>query len=152
MVREIKLTPQQYEDLVKLVYLGNYLINNFRSDQELDRFNALESYVFSRAKDFGLAWVMDMDEETGEIYPSREFSQAEEVSLFIEDFVENSFWDELINRMTSRDLFRKYGQQVVESMPWEDLMKKEEPVFQKYVNEIEMNGVENLEIVNRRPS
>lgn len=152
MVKEIKLTPQQYEDLAKLVYLGNHLVNNFRSDQPLDRFDALESYIFSQAKDFGLASAMDMDEETGEVYPSHEFSQAEDISLFIEDFVENSFWDELINRMTSRDLFRKYGQQTVESMPWEELKKKEEPVFQRYANEIEINGMENLEIINRRAS
>jgi hypothetical protein len=152
MVKNIKLTPQQYEDLLKVVYLGNYLVNNYRPDQPVDRFDALESYLFSLAKEFGLPRAMDMDEETGEAYPSEEFSQAEDINLYLDDFIENTFWDELINRLTSRDLFRKYGQQIMESMPWEELKKKEEPVFQRYTEEIETYGMENLEIVNRRPS
>lgn len=152
MVKNIKLTPQQYEDLLKVVYLGNYLVNNYRPDQPVDRFDALESYLFSLAKDFGLDRAMDMDEETGEAYPSEEFSQAEDINLYLDDFIENTFWDELINRLTSRDLFRKYGQQIMDSMPWEELKKKEEPVFQRYTEEIETYGMENLEIVNRRPS
>jgi hypothetical protein len=152
MVREIRFTPEQYEDLLKLVYLGNHLVNNYRSDQPLERFDALESYVFSQAKDFGLAWVMDMDEETGEVYPSQEFSQSEDISLSIDDFLENSFWDELLNRLTSRDLFRKYGQQAVEAMTLEELKNKEEPVREKYAREIEANGLENLEFAGRRAS
>jgi hypothetical protein len=152
MVKNIKLTPQQYEDLLKVVYLGNYLVNNFRPDQPVDRFDALESYLFSLAKEFGLPRAMDMDEETGEAYPSEEFSQAEDINLYLDDFIENTFWDELINRLTSRDLFRKYGQQIMESLPWEELKKKEEPVFQRYTEEIETYGMENLEIVNRRAS
>jgi hypothetical protein len=152
MVKNIKLTPQQYEDLLKVVYLGNYLVNNYRPDQPVDRFDALESYLFSLAKDFGLDRAMDMDEETGEAYPSEEFSQAEDINLYLDDFIENTFWDELIDRLTSRDLFRKYGQQIMDSMPWEELKKKEEPVFQRYTEEIETYGMENLEIVNRRPS
>ncbi|MGB9006315.1 MAG: hypothetical protein WCB96_11385 [Candidatus Aminicenantales bacterium] len=152
MVKNIKLTPQQYEDLLKVVYLGNYLVNNYRPDQPVERFDALESYLFSLAKEFGLPGAMDMDEETGEAYPSEEFSQAEDINLYLDDFIENTFWDELINRLTSRDLFRKYGQQIMDSMPWEELKKKEEPVFQRYTEEIETYGMENLEIVNRRPS
>ena len=152
MVKNIKLTPQQYEDLLKVVYLGNYLVNNYRPDQPVDRFDALESYLFSLAKEFGLDRAMDMDEETGEAYPSEEFSQAEDINLYLDDFIENTFWDELINRLTSRDLFRKYGRQIMESMPWEELKKKEEPVFRRYTEEIETYGMENLEIVNRRAS
>jgi hypothetical protein len=152
MVKNIKLTPQQYEDLLKVVYLGNYLVNNYRPDQPVDRFDALESYLFSLAKEFGLDRAMDMDEETGEAYPSEEFSQAQDINLYLDDFIENTFWDELINRLTSRDLFRKYGQQIMESLPWEELKKKEEPVFQRYTEEIETYGMENLEIVNRRAS
>jgi hypothetical protein len=152
MVKNIKLTPQQYEDLLKMVYLGNYVVNNYRPDQAVDRFDVLESYLFSLAQEFGLDRAMDMDEETGEAYPSQEFSQAEDISLYLDDFIENIFWDELTNRLISRDLFRKYGQQIMESMPWEELKKKEEPVFQKYTEEIETYGMENLEIVNRRAS
>ena len=152
MVREIRFTPQQYEDLLKLVYLGNHLVNNYRSDQPLERFDALESYIFSQAKDFGLAWAMDMDEETGEVYPSQEFGQSEDISLGIDDFLENSFWDELLNRLTSRDLFRKYGQQTVETMTVEELKNREEPVRERYAREIEANGLENLEFAGRRAS
>lgn len=148
----IRLSGRQYEDLLKLVYLGNFLVNNYRSDKPVSRFDDLESYLFSLAKDYGLSQALDMDAETGVVYPSREFSQAEELNEYIDDFVDNSFWDELVQRLTDRDLYRKYGEEAVEAMSWEELRKIEEPAHRRYASEIEKHGLENLEIVNRKAS
>ncbi|MBN2199700.1 MAG: hypothetical protein JW747_07630 [Candidatus Aminicenantes bacterium] len=146
----IRLNARQYEDLLKLVYLGNFLINNYRSEKPVSRFDDLESYLFSLAKDYGLAQALDMDAETGVVYPSREFSQAEELNEYIDDFVDNSFWDELVQRLTGRDLYRKYDEETVEAMSWDELRKIEEPIQRRYSAEIEKHGLENLEIVNRK--
>jgi hypothetical protein len=152
MTETIRLNARQYEDLLKLVYLGNFLVNNYRSDRPVSRFDDLESYLFSLAKDYGLAQALDMDAETGVVYPSREFSQAEELNSYIDDFIDNSFWDELVQRLTSRDLHRKHGQEAVESMSWEELREAEDPIHQRYASEVEKHGLENLEIVNRKAS
>jgi len=148
----IRLSARQYEDLLKLVYLGNFLVNNYRSDKPESRFDDLESYLFSLAKDYGLSQALDMDAETGVVYPSREFSQAEELNEYIDDFIDNSFWDELVQRLANRDLYRKYGEEAVEAMSWEELRKIEEPTHRRYASEIEKHGLENLEIVNRKAS
>ena len=148
----IRLSARQYEDLLKLVYLGNFLVNNYRSDRPVSRFDDLESYLFALAKDYGLAQALDMDAETGTVYPSREFSQTEELNEFIDDFIDNSFWDELVQRLTGRDLNRKHGQEAVEAMNWEQLREIEEPIYKRSASEVEKHGLENLEIINRRAS
>lgn len=152
MTETIRLNARQYEDLLKLVYLGNFVVNNFRSDRPVSRFDDLESYLFALAKDYGLAQALDMDAETGVVYPSQEFSQAEELNEYLDDFIDNSFWDEIVQRLTSRDLYRKHGQESVEAMSWEEIRDIEEPIRRKYASEIEKHGLENLEIVNRKAS
>ncbi|MBM3296195.1 MAG: hypothetical protein FJY83_01190 [Candidatus Aminicenantes bacterium] len=152
MTETIRLNARQYEDLLKLVYLGNFVVNNFRSNRPVSRFDDLESYLFALAKDYGLAQALDMDAETGVVYPSQEFSQAEELNEYLDDFLDNSFWDEIVQRLTSRDLYRKHGQESVEAMSWEEIRDIEEPIRRKYASEIEKHGLENLEIVNRKAS
>ncbi len=152
MTDTIRLHRRQFEDLLKLVYLGNFLVNNYRADRPVARFDDLESYLFALAKDYGLSHVLDMDAETGVVYPSQEFSQAEDLNEYIDDFMDNCFWEELVQRLTERDMRRKYGQDVYETMEYEELKEKEEPIFRKYASEVETHGLENLEIVSRRAS
>ena len=52
---KIEFTKEQYENLIKSVYLGNWLVNAIRSgrkgDEHIKEFDKIEQYVF--AKDFG---------------------------------------------------------------------------------------------------
>jgi hypothetical protein len=44
---ELKLTKEQYEDLLKMVYLGNWIINAPRIDDVVQKYESFEGYIFS---------------------------------------------------------------------------------------------------------
>ena len=43
---EIKFTKEQYENLMKLVYLGNWMINAIRTDDRVKKYDELKHYIF----------------------------------------------------------------------------------------------------------
>jgi hypothetical protein len=101
----INFTNKQYEDLLKLVYLGNWMANANRADDKLEDFDALESHIFSHAKEYGLDAFADSDEE-GVTYPSRAFEDSG-IQDLIDEYDTDSFWEELIDRLSARDYVRQ---------------------------------------------
>ena len=66
---EIKLTKDQYAQLMRLVYLGNWVVNGFHTDDIDEESDALEDYVYSKARDFGLEKITYYDEDQNAWYP-----------------------------------------------------------------------------------
>jgi len=46
---DLNLTREQYEKLLELVYLGNWLINAYRTDDYLEDYSDVVSLIFSQA-------------------------------------------------------------------------------------------------------
>ncbi|MBU2598223.1 MAG: hypothetical protein KKC53_03465 [Actinobacteria bacterium] len=143
---EIKLTKEQYEDLVKLVYLGNWMINAIRTDDKIEKYDIIEQYIYSFAKNANLENYIIFDNELNEFYPTREFELETDVDEYREEYNNEIFWDELIYRLSVRDFIKAYGEDVIKKMSLRDQIVKKSPFIEKYEKEFEKHGIENLEI------
>jgi len=128
---EIKLTKEQYENLLKIVYLGNWMINAIRSgneeDEQIEKYNEIEQYIFSFAKDAGLEKYIEFDEKYNQFFPTVDLEQDEEIERYLQDYNDEIFWDELADRLGTRDFIRKYGIEAIEKMdPKERFLKNQE--------------------------
>jgi len=47
---ELKLNKEQYEKLLELVYLGNWMVNAYRTDDYLEEYSDVVSHIFSQAE------------------------------------------------------------------------------------------------------
>ncbi len=54
------------------------------------------------------------------------------------------FWDELMHRLARRDLIEAYGEYSARNIPPEELLEKEHPFIDKYIDAFENHGIENL--------
>lgn len=142
---EIKLTKEQYEDLVKVVYLGSWMINSFRTDDEIKKYEELEQHILSYSKDFDLQKSIVYDDKLARFFPTREFEEGE-VDQYIDDYNDYNFWDELIYRLARRDFVKKYGESKIKKMSIEERFEKEDPFIEMYESEVENYGIERLEI------
>jgi hypothetical protein len=141
---KIELTKEQLTSLVKLVYLGNRMANDWRTDDILEEFDEVESLVLDAAQKHGLGDYVDFDEDSGKAIPSGEL---EEKMAEIADFYnENSFWDQLIYRMADRDYVRKYGEDSLEELFTEQGMERERPLVERYEKEFNEHGLDRLEV------
>ena len=144
---KIEFTKEQYEDLMKLVYLGNWMANAHRTDDIIEKYEDLESYVFSFAKDFGLEKYAD-DEKVGDgkFYPTMAFTEETDVHDLHHEYDDETFWSELSERLGERDFFNKYSKEEWEKMTEEERMLKRDECDIKWEEELESSGVERLEI------
>lgn len=143
---EIKFTKEQYENLMKLVYLGNWMVNAIRTDDRVEKYDELKHYIFSFAKDAGLDRYIDYDEKSGKYYPSIELEQDAEIEQYMDDYNDENFWEDLIHNLARRDLIEAYGEDAIKKMSLGELFEKEEPFIEKYADEVETHGIKNLVI------
>ena len=146
---KINFTKRQYEDLMKLVYLGAWMINSHRTDNIEDRYEELEQYILSFSEEFGAEKYVEFDEELNRFFTTREFEEETEIEQYKEEYDDNTFWDELIYRLARRDLIKTYGEAAVFTMTTDELLDKEQPFIDRYELEFERYGIDNLEIKER---
>ena len=142
----IEFTKKQYENLIKLIYLGNWMINAFRIDEGVKKFEEVTDYIYSFAKDFGLEKYIEYDEKFNKFYPTREFEEDTDIEHYMDEYDAETFWDELVHNLATRDFIGKYGEDAIRKMDFKERIEKEEPFIGKYEKEFEKHGIENLEI------
>ncbi|MCP2521130.1 hypothetical protein NLD30_11895 [SCandidatus Aminicenantes bacterium Aminicenantia_JdfR_composite] len=144
---EIKLTDEQYENLIKLIYLGTWMIGGIRArDNLIEKYEDLAQCIYSNAKEDIREKYFEFDEETKRYIPKKEFEEDPELDEIIDDYNEEVFWNELIFRLAGRDLLRIYGEDAIRNMSIEERAEKEYPLLQMYEEEVIKNGIKNLEI------
>ncbi len=145
---EITLSEDQFEKLVHLVYLGNWLVNSYRGDQRLEEYDKLAETVLSLAPTAGVKDLVEFDEFEGRYYPSRRLD--EDMGKLWEGYDEDVFWNMLIDGLAERDYARLHGEENLEAVEWDDYNKRLDPFLKKYQKEVDEHGLERLEIL--RPS
>ena len=131
---DIQLTAEQAQNLLRLIYLGNWLANSERigteEDPLIDDFDSLQRQLFELAA-----------------VPERAIESDSLVERMIEEYREEVFWDELVERLAHRDFERLWG-----LCPDHDELSPEmEAEFDKvrlrYETELEEGGIDRLELM-----
>jgi len=144
---DIKLTKDQYENLIKLVYLGNWMINGIRlHDEQVEKYEKIEQYIFSFAKDAEMEKYIEYDGKSKKFFPTGEFEMESDIENYRQEYEDEVFWEELVDRLARRDFIRKYGEDLIKKMDRKKRFEKEEPFVEKYEEEFEKHGIERLEI------
>ncbi len=111
----IDLTEAQFEKLLRLVYLGNWVINAPRPEEErLEDYELVMEHLFSYANKFGLSELVQHDETRA--IPKPEFEENEEMRTFLSDYSDRSFWMELIGRLAELEAIRQHGVEGLSAM------------------------------------
>lgn len=135
---------------MKLVYLGNWLANANRTSDAVKEYEEMEDYIFSFAPKFGLEKYMSNEPDDGErFFPTRDFEEETDVQDLIEDYDNETFWDEAVDRFGERDFFKKYSKEKIEKMDRDERFVKRMECQEKYEDEFEENGIDNFEIIKK---
>lgn len=150
---QIEFTKEQYENLIKLVYLGNWMINAIRigtkDDPKIEKYDKIEQHIFSFAKEADLGKYIEYDEKHKMFFPTREFEESSELEQYREDYDNEILWQELADRLGSRDFLKQYGAETIKKMSQKERFMKEQEFIIKYEEEFAKNGLNNLEIIKK---
>lgn len=148
---KIGFTKEQFFVLLKAVYLGNWMANANRDgsaeDPHKKEYEAIEDYILAFAKQFGFDEYVDDDDATkGKFYPTRKFEEETDVHELHEEYDEETFWDELVDRLGERDFHKHFSKNEILKMSQDERFEKLYEFIDKWADEINENGIERLEI------
>jgi len=140
-MHQINLTTDELKLLFKHVYIGNWVLTATKTtfDEKHDKFmdKMIDIMVKHKLKD-GLIfdeklkkYFLSMDKEA-EYWPD------------IEDYDNDTFWDNLTGYLAERDAEDKYGIEELNSMDHFDRVKLIVDEEEKYNEEFSQNGIQNL--------
>jgi hypothetical protein len=150
----IPLTRAQFLALLKVVYLGNWMANANRDGSRMDphekKYEEIENYIFSFAKQFDFnEYVDDEDAKKGKFFPTRLFEEGTDVGELMEEYNEENFWDELIHRLGERDFSRRHSAAEIKAMTRAERFEKLDACINAWADEIDKNGMENMWVLKK---
>lgn len=141
----LELTQNQYDALIKLVALGNWTANAHRDENErIVAFDELERHVRAAAAAGRGDGTIAQDAETGAYYATWEADDDPVVGKLIDEYDNDTFWDELLHRLVERDLERAYGHDILHDP--EHRATLEEPFVSRWDDELTNYGIGRLEV------
>ena len=126
------------------------MINSIRSgaedDERIEKYQEIEQYIFSFAKEAGLEKYIEFDEKYNSYFPTRALEEDTDLEQYREDYDNEVFWQELADNLGSRDFYKEYGEEEIRKMNQRERFLKNQEFIIKYEEEFKRNGIDNLEI------
>jgi hypothetical protein len=136
----LQLEPEEYQKLIELAYLGEWMINAHHDSEVQDESaSAILQKLLASAPEPDL---VAQDPETDD-YFMKDVWVERLYESYILDYDDHVFWDELTERLAQRDLARLRGVDADAINRDEDLMDLI-PLEERYHRELEDNGIERL--------
>lgn len=145
---QIELSKAEYRTLLGVLEIASWVLFAHRSDKPTDRkeFHAFEQKIFGYAEASGFGHLIEYVKEHKKYFPTQEYEDNSPIRPFIEEFENHTFWEELVDRLASRDLLRELGEEKIQTMdPWDRLTALGN-YDKRYRAEFAEHGIERLEI------
>lgn len=130
--------------LLKLLYSGTFIVAP-KDENEDKAINSLIQKVLLSTKMAKAFRGIEFNQTTNE-YELTD-SAEEAFSDDFDDFVEETFWQELLFRLGQRDIIQEIGEKEYRKMAEDELEEKHEIAEEIYREEFDRNGIKNLLLI-----
>lgn len=141
----LELTPKQFETLLKLAHLGDWMVNGIRTeDERIAEYADLMQKLYAWAQGAECASLVEFDKKAGRYYPSSQLEEHADIKQYREAYDDEIFWSELIDKLSLRDFMASQESVSLATGVPSDNAKVRSAIIKKYVDEFEKNGIANL--------
>ena len=148
----LRLTEDELATLVEMVSLATEIANVNRSEgakSNFSRFEDMENKVLESAKHAGFGAWIEKEPSRDKYRVTEEFQQRSFFQECIDEFRDASFWEELMYRLSERDLMRDMGEDEWKKLDPEQQMKLTEPLGKIYWEKFSKDGISSVHLINR---
>lgn len=145
---KIDFTKEEYRRLLDMLTIADWVMSSQRNepDERVAPYDELQQKIFSVAEEFGFDNLISYDKNLDGYFPTMEFENESLEQTFIEEYNEDCFWDMLAGRLAQRDLMDEHGADTFLAMDPVDRMTMEDNKVDEYLDEFEVNGLDNLRV------
>lgn len=148
----IEISAKEYRDLLDILHIADVVMSGHRreEDKRSDSHRALIQKIYALARGEGLDQLIRHNKSVQKHVPTEEFEETSLTHAVIDEFGEHLFWDELISRLSARDVAQIVGGiDHLSAIGDSERQAVEGPIRQRYIEEFSTNGVANLEVIER---
>ena len=145
---DISFSKKELKRLLKLAYIGSYVVSEYEDELEEKQSENLIERILQICLEYKIEEGIEFDSKLNGYLLDGD--KEDEILTEYNEFIEDSFWYEIINRMARKDLVEDVGEKVFEKMDIEEILKKEEKYKIKWEKEIEENGLRNFEVSRKK--
>jgi hypothetical protein len=141
---KVSFTQKEYSRLLELVHLG-LCVAGARPDDPAsmpERYGDLAQKVFGLAEVFGCADQVEVD-VNGQYFPNEKVTEGKAREK-LDQFAEDTFWSELVMRLSERDLRGEFGATKLSEELTDDEEQRLAAIEDNYWREFEGSGVNHL--------
>jgi hypothetical protein len=104
---KINFTKKEYRSLLEAMQITDWVLHAHETEPRTDtkNFEELFEKLLSLANEMGCEDLVELEQDDNKYYPTIELESA--VEEFIEEFESNTFWEELVSRLSERDVLKK---------------------------------------------
>lgn len=149
---KIHLTKKEYRLLLEILSVSEWVMHSHQieSNENCKQHDLLMQKLLSYYKDFKCEDLVEHDQVDNQYFQTIIDDDESPVNVIIKEYETEVFWEELTQRLARRDLIEKHGaKEVAEMEPmdrFEAILKESE----KYHEEFEKAGIENLKIEKQK--
>lgn len=145
----LEFNKKEYLHLLQVLEMADWILNahGHEEDKKIKPFSDLEQKIFAAANDVDCGALIEYAEEQRLYVPTRAYEDTCSAMPRIEEFENETFWDELIDRLAERDLLRELGKKAFLALPPSERMLKMDEGRERYSLEMEKHGIDRLGVV-----
>lgn len=145
---KVEITRQEYRTLLDVLGIAGWVLHAHRNENapRTREHRELEQKLFALASEYGLEELIVYDQNDGRYYPTEEYEEEGDVLAFIDEYNDETFWKELVERLAMRDVLSRIGQKEFHSMSVEERLQKLDAAIEVYEDEFAKNGLNRLAI------
>ncbi len=147
--KHIELTDAQYKTLIKLAFLGEWVLNAHNVESKYPKEQQVLNHLLSKFKTF------NAEELVHEVDEDEDYEVEDEVVMgYLEqliEFREDTFWELLVNKLVGRDLIEILLAKDPEALKNFSEEEREAMIYKLekfYKKEFDTAGLETLRVVN----
>ena len=139
---KIGFTKKQFRQLVQLAFIGDWIINGYRTEDFIEESQDLLDYLISNCSKMGLDDIIDYDKKSKRNISSEEFK--EDCLNYIDQYSSNDFWEHLCVSLAERDLKKEYSVEEIKNFEKDEFLDKLYKIVSFYSGDFRKNGLDNI--------
>ena len=146
----IDISEEEYRQLLDVLKMAEWVMHAHETEKDpgTEPYDKVIQKFYALARDMGQGHMVEYDPKLKDYFLTMEFEDTSPSRDFIDEFTDETFWDELIHRLTERDVARTAGgYDHLDTMSMTERFAHEGPVLARYIQEFDDHGLERLEIV-----
>ncbi|WP_347861278.1 hypothetical protein U0355_11415 [Salimicrobium sp. PL1-032A] len=138
----LEISTDQLRTLVASMFLSTWVVNYPK--QELDEeFEEVRNLVLKKYHETDPEGEVDY-QEFADVYEVNQEKEKEWMDKYIQEYEEHTFWDQLIEKLTQKEMVDELGEEILNRPLSEEEVQKQVQIEERVAEKLEKNGLWSL--------